>query len=1036
MKKIFKLLSSPITMAILLLMAAFFMGLATFIENDFGAEASRRAIYNAWWFELLLLLLAINFIGAIFTRKLYKRNKWPVLLFHIAFVIILLGAAITRYIGYEGIMHIREGQSSNQILMKEKALKIRINNQQNYDKIIDFDNNNENSFSEEIELNNQTYQIELAGNFNAAIEKAQESEDGTPTIGFILAGRTYKGFTYLQEGETKQLGNLKVSFLDSIGDNDINFSYMKDTFYIESNTYLSMGNMGQQKEATFIKGRKPIEIKKLYEAKQTNIAIQEVFASGNINAIPVNANTHRNSKSALIFNVKNGDKTERAVIWESPQFINKETTVRFNGTKIHMAYGLKTITLPFSIHLDDFEIDRYPGSMSPSSFSSHVKVLIAGKEPHPYHIYMNNILQMEGYRFYQSSYDSDENGTVLSVNHDGLGTTITYIGYFLLAFGLLWSIVSKSSFLRNTKKKLRTNTSAILLFIFMGAAASVSGQVHNQGKTQQTQHQLLTTIKKPVKVVNAAHAQKFGKMLVQDNEGRTKPLNTLASDLLRKIARKSNIEGISPIQVFLDLQVSPENWVNVPLIKVGNDGLQKMIGLKSNYATYYNLVVPSKGYILNGMAEKVYAKAPAERSKMDKEILKVDERVNIVYGVISGRFLTIFPTSDTTLYKWQSPTEAFSHLENKEDSAFVRNVIPVYFKTLKEAKKTNNYAKADEILEGIKKYQRANTRYELPSEANINLEIAYYKFNIFKKLFPFYTIVGLIFLIILVVNVVKGTKLNKWINSTFIGLIAIGFTMHTIGFAVRWYIGGHAPMSNGYESMIFVSWVTILAGFAFRKFGDLALSATAILGGFTLMVANLSFMDPQITNLVPVLKSYWLTLHVSVITGSYGFLGLGAILGIINQILFIIKRKTNEDRLNDAILNLTAISYKTLLLGIVFLTIGTFLGAVWANESWGRYWGWDPKETWSLITIIIYTIVTHARLVPGMKGIFTFNIMSVYAFFSVLMTYFGVNYYLSGMHSYAGGDPVPVPTFVYISIGVLAALSIAAWINYRNLKKE
>jgi cytochrome c-type biogenesis protein CcsB len=201
------------------------------------------------------------------------------------------------------------------------------------------------------------------------------------------------------------------------------------------------------------------------------------------------------------------------------------------------------------------------------------------------------------------------------------------------------------------------------------------------------------------------------------------------------------------------------------------------------------------------------------------------------------------------------------------------------------------------------------------------------------------------------------------------------------------------------------------------------------------MVANLSFMDPQITNLVPVLKSYWLTLHVSVITGSYGFLGLGAILGIINQILFIVKTRKNEARITESILNLTAINQKSLILCIVFLTIGTFLGAVWANESWGRYWGWDPKETWSLITIIVYTIVTHARIVPGMKGIFTFNVMSVYAFFSVLMTYFGVNYYLSGLHSYAGGDPVPVPTFVYISVAVLVLLTVTAWTNQRNVKK-
>jgi cytochrome c-type biogenesis protein CcsB len=242
-------------------------------------------------------------------------------------------------------------------------------------------------------------------------------------------------------------------------------------------------------------------------------------------------------------------------------------------------------------------------------------------------------------------------------------------------------------------------------------------------------------------------------------------------------------------------------------------------------------------------------------------------------------------------------------------------------------------------------------------------------------------------------------------------------------------------MSNGYESMIFISWVTILAGFIFSRKSAFALSATAVLASLTLMVAHLSFMDPEITNLVPVLKSYWLTLHVSVITGSYGFLGLGAILGLITMILLLLSNDDNRQRISNTIDELTVINYKTLTLGLYFLTIGTFLGAVWANESWGRYWGWDPKETWSLITIIIYSIVIHSRNIPGMKDIFTYNLISVFAFSSVLMTYFGVNYYLSGMHSYASGDPVPVPSFVYVAVILLTLLSLLAYLKYNSNKK-
>jgi cytochrome c-type biogenesis protein CcsB len=284
--------------------------------------------------------------------------------------------------------------------------------------------------------------------------------------------------------------------------------------------------------------------------------------------------------------------------------------------------------------------------------------------------------------------------------------------------------------------------------------------------------------------------------------------------------------------------------------------------------------------------------------------------------------------------------------------------------------------------------------------------------------------------------VIRGRKEASWFFKGLSWLLFAGFVFHTTGLGMRWYISGHSPMSNGYESMIFISWVTLLAGFMFRRRSAFALPATAVLASMTLMVAHLSFMDPEITNLVPVLKSYWLTLHVSVITGSYGFLGLGAVLGLITMILLSLSNDKNRERISVTIDELTVINYKSLTLGLYFLTIGTFLGAIWANESWGRYWGWDPKETWSLITIIIYSIVVHSRNIPGMKDVFTFNLISLFAFSSVLMTYFGVNYYLSGLHSYAGGDPVPVPVFVYVAVIFLTVLSVTAYFKYYRFAKS
>jgi cytochrome c-type biogenesis protein CcsB len=414
---------------------------------------------------------------------------------------------------------------------------------------------------------------------------------------------------------------------------------------------------------------------------------------------------------------------------------------------------------------------------------------------------------------------------------------------------------------------------------------------------------------------------------------------------------------------------------------------------------------------------------------MDKEVMKVDERVNIVYMIYKGEFMKAFPLKDHS-GAWGSPEEALSMAVSSEDSLYLRSVMPL----LSEALTNNNRANARQIVESVSGYQTRFAGYDLPSDTKIGSELLYYKLGIFEKLFPFYSTAGLLLLIVLIIMVINGETRLPLIKALSWILFA-GFLAHTFGLGLRWYISGHSPMSNGYESMIFISWVTILAGFIFSRKSAFALSATAVLAGMTLMVAHLSFMDPEITNLVPVLKSYWLTLHVSVITGSYGFLGLGAILGIITMVLLSLSNQNNQQRISDTVDELIVINYRTLTLGLYFLTIGTFLGAVWANESWGRYWGWDPKETWSLITIIVYTFVTHSRMIPGLKDLYTFNLLALFGFSSVLMTYFGVNYYLSGLHSYAGGDPVPVPAFVYIAVITLVILATIAYFKYSTIKR-
>ncbi|MBN1108170.1 MAG: c-type cytochrome biogenesis protein CcsB, partial [Bacteroidales bacterium] len=676
-------------------------------------------------------------------------------------------------------------------------------------------------------------------------------------------------------------------------------------------------------------------------------------------------------------------------------------------------FGSIPVSLPFSLHLNDFILERYPGSDSPSGYRSEVTLRDTETgENLSSSIYMNNILKYRGYRLYQSSYDSDELGTILSVNHDPVGLAVTYTGYATMILFIIMSLLARNSFFRIVKPEtwispLRKKIAALLFFIIAGASLSVDAQPFVPGKEA---------------------AGEFGGILVQDQKGRTKPLHTLAGDILRKVTRETGFRGLTPLQVYFAVHYDFERWKDVPMIRVSDRDLRRRLGISDNKAAFSDLVdIAGEGtYRLSAEVNQAYEKSPGSRSRFDKEIIKVDERLNIIYMVYRGDFMNIFPLKDGTT-NWGPADDALEKAVSREDSVYIASVDRLIYEILED----NNEQRARQLSESLNTYQQRFSEYDLPPAAKVKAERLYYRLGLFEKLFPFYVLTGILMLSVLVMIVITGRERKKVPAVFFAWLLFAGFVLHTAGLALRWYISGHSPMSNGYESMIFISWVTLLAGFLFRRKSDFALAGTAVLAGMTLLVAHMSFMDPEITNLVPVLQSYWLTLHVSVITSSYAFLGLGAILGLISMILLLFSGDSNQGRISDTLDNLVVINFRTLTLGLYLLTIGTFLGAIWANESWGRYWGWDPKETWSLITITVYAFVTHSRLIPGMKDIYTFNLLSLVAFASVLMTYFGVNYYLSGLHSYAGGEPVPVPLFVYLSVVILAGLCVAAYLKYR-----
>jgi cytochrome c-type biogenesis protein CcsB len=349
------------------------------------------------------------------------------------------------------------------------------------------------------------------------------------------------------------------------------------------------------------------------------------------------------------------------------------------------------------------------------------------------------------------------------------------------------------------------------------------------------------------------------------------------------------------------------------------------------------------------------------------------------------------------------------------------------------AQQDGDYTQANNLLESIHGFQKKFGGEVLPNQEKVRAEIAYNKYDIFKKLFSWYIYAGTLFFAVLIFQIFKSNRFISFTVRAFQVILVVLFLLHTGGLIARWYISGHAPWSDAYESMIYVAWATQFFGLAFGRKSALTMASTAFVAGMILMIAHWNWMDPAIANLVPVLDSYWLMIHVAVIVGSYGPFALGMIIGAVALILMLVANQKNKEKIKLQIKELTIINELALTVGLIMLTIGNFLGGMWANESWGRYWGWDPKETWALISIMVYAFVIHMRLIPGLRGTWIFNLMSVVAFASILMTYFGVNFYLVGLHSYASGDKIITPDFVYYSVVFVALLGTVSYFRSKSL---
>ncbi|MFD0760850.1 cytochrome c biogenesis protein CcsA [Lutibacter aestuarii] len=1039
MNKLLSLIYSTRLMAILFLVFAAAMGVATFIENDYGTETAKALVYNAWWFEGIMIFFAINFFGNIFKYKLLRKEKLVVLAFHLAFFLIIIGAGITRYISFEGIMPIKEGQVSNTFLSEKNYISIVVNDGKEQKTPVHhpilLSAIGSNNYTYNTDFKGTDVSVKLTNYIPNAQEVFEESETGDEYMLFVESGGGGRHNHYVKKGTSELIHGVMVGY-DTPNKNTIDFKTIDGKIKIQSAVEGQFFRMADNFEGTIVKDSlQDFSILAVHSIAGLQFVVPNAGIKGEYKTI--SGDKDQNTLAQLTFDVTAGGETKQVKMVGGKFAIQPPTQFSIGNLNFRMSYGAMQMKLPFSIKLNDFQLDKYPGSESAMSYASEVTV-IAPSETFDFRIFMNNILNYKGYKFFQSSYNitPEYEETHLSVNHDFWGSTITYIGYFLLYAGLILILFMKNTrfdFLRKNLQKIRTKKATLTTIAILLISTISFAQQHNHSLTEKQIDSALAVNK-----IDVNHAENFSKVIIQDAGGRMKPVHTYASELLRKVSKHDTYKDMNATQVFLSIQQNPRLWFQIPIIYIekGNTKLRDIIGIPHDQrdATLANFFDSKGMYKISQIQQE--AQKSNIKSKFEKDVINVDRRVNLLYSAITGDILRIFPIPNDSNNTWVSHNNIQSAHFKGQDSVFVRQILPIYLQTLSDSNVSKDYSKSDEILQGITNFQKKYGSEVYPKEHKIDLEIAYNKYDIFKTIYSYYMYIGTLMFFFVIFQIFRNNKtINFLIKASIVIIIGL-FLLHTGGLIARWIVSGNAPWSNAYESMIYVGWATMLFGLIFGKKSSMTIAATAFLTAFILMVAHWNWMDPEIANLQPVLNSYWLMIHVSIIVASYGPFALGMILGLIALLLMILTTKKNKQKIGLMIKEMTIINEMALTVGLVMLTIGNFLGGQWANESWGRYWGWDPKETWALISIMIYAFVLHLRLVPGLRSRFVFNLFSVAAFASILMTYFGVNFYLSGLHSYASGDKAITPTFVYYSVAIVAVISVLAYIQHKKHYKK
>ena len=643
--------------------------------------------------------------------------------------------------------------------------------------------------------------------------------------------------------------------------------------------------------------------------------------------------------------------------------------------------GMKEEKLPFSLCLQKFEAKMHDGTNAVADYSSKFTV-IDGDDKSEGEVSMNNIYSHRSYRLYQSSYDEDGKGSVLAINADPYGIPVTYTGYALLFISLVWMLFDPKGGYRKLLKSPLLKKGALItaLILSMGNiqtlhAESATGNLQNAVLPKET-------------------AEKFGELHILYND-RICPVQTFALDFCKKIYGARSYQGLTAEQVLSGWVFYGNTWANEPFIKIKSGEMKTAMNLP-DYAslnTFFNREMG--GYTIGQYVQEYYN---GQQDKFHQQAADIDGKIQIIMELREGVSLKVLPytftknvkaTKDHPFIKagtttWFSPVDKLPQAVEHQHALYIRNV----FSLLNGDVKAGNTSRVNEFFVKMKKYQEVSSGNSLPTATQ-------YKAERINNAFPFATILfmanltlGFIALFYTIYRMTKKREI-KVLNIALPILLGVSFLALTFGLALRWIISGNVPMSNGYESMLTVAWFVMLISILMQLRIRIVMVFGFLISGFFLLVSHINQMDPAIGQMMPVLNSPLLSIHVSIIMMSYALLSLTFICGIMGICL----RSHGEE--------LQALSRIFLYPALTTMGFGIFIGAIWANVSWGNYWSWDSKETWALITFMIYAVVVHTQSLPVFRKPLVYHIYITLAFMSIAMTYFGVNYFLTGMHSYA-----------------------------------